>query len=133
MSIPPYSVALIFPKSTSTPRLGSTRWLTFMITNLALQDVISSRIFGWCCLKFVYPTMVGENFRIYVWFSDYWKKHLQVKKLNLDICTHAASGKTLPQVQPRCPVIKTTGWFQGRLSFSYFRGQSNKYLEFLGT
>ena len=36
-------------------------------------------------------------------------------------------------LQSKSPEFKTTGWLEGRLSFSSFRGQSNEYLEFLGT
>ena len=33
--------------------------------------------------------------------------------------------------QSRDPVLKTTGWLQGRLSLSSFRGRYNEYQEFL--
>ena len=35
--------------------------------------------------------------------------------------------------QPRSPVFKTTGWHQGQLSLSSFRGRSNEYQKLLGT
>ena len=35
--------------------------------------------------------------------------------------------------QPRDPWFKTTGWLQGQLKHSPFRGRSVEYLELLGT
>ena len=35
--------------------------------------------------------------------------------------------------QSRGPRFKTTGWLQGQLSLSSFRGRSNEYLGLLGT
>ena len=35
--------------------------------------------------------------------------------------------------QSRGPVFKATGWLQGRLSRSSFRGRQNEYQSFLGT
>ena len=40
--------------------------------------------------------MVKGNFS-YLCSLDYWKMHLQIKKLNLDIFTHAISRKSLSQ------------------------------------
>ena len=54
---------------------------------------------SWIFVKFafkaVYPRWLGK---IFICCSDYWKMHLQIKKLDLKIFTQAPPGKIIPKV-----------------------------------
>ena len=52
------------------------------------------------------------------WSNELWSNGLVVKALDS---------------QSKGQGYKTTGWLQGRLNLSSFRGQSIEYLELLGT
>ena len=71
------------------------------------QVLMSPNIIGEFSLKPVYSSMVWKNFSK-LWCSHYWKMHLGVKKLKLDIffaCPHPLPGKTARQflvISPSC-------------------------------
>ena len=59
----------------------------------------------------------------------------QHKKYSQKICIWWSNGLVVKALdsQSRGPMFETTGWLQGRLSLSSFRGRWNEYQEFLGT
>lgn len=75
---------------------GLTSRIHFTIFLQTPQEFIYPQYFLFF-LKPIYLTIVGEIFSK-LWCSDYWKTHLRVQKLNLNIFTLAPPGKSLPQV-----------------------------------
>ena len=81
--------------------LLSNQWLTINYVNkrqcFFLPPVLQTNP----CPKQVIPkgrkTFKGWGKFTNLWYSDIWKMHLRIKKVNLDIFTHASHAK-LPQV-----------------------------------
>ena len=93
---------------------------------------------------FIWPIVKEREIDLHVsWRDDHkyenlrlqtgWPKQIKILcSINQDLWSNGLVVKALDS-QSRSPVFKTTGWLQGRLSLSFFRGRWNEYQEFLGT